>query len=126
MKPHIIKGDTVVILRGKERSKRGTVKAVHVATGMAIVEGANVVKRHTKQQSSKGSNMGASQTGGIVEKEAPLPLSVLQYAAPTARCIAFACVAASPRANRRREHRRGRTLTGEVSRTGAPRAAKTL
>jgi large subunit ribosomal protein L24 len=79
MKPHIIKGDTVVILRGKERTKRGTVKAVHAAAGMAIVEGANVVKRHTKQQQSKSSNMGSSQTGGIVEKEAPLPLSVLQY-----------------------------------------------
>ena len=79
MKPNIIKGDTVVILRGKERSKRGTVKTVLPAAGMAIVEGANVVKRHTKQQATKGSNMGSSQTGGIVEKEAPLPLSALQY-----------------------------------------------
>jgi len=79
MKAHILKGDTVVIRRGKERGKRGTVKAVQVANGTATIEGANVVKRHTKQGTSKGSAMGSSQTGGIVEKEAPLPLSVLQY-----------------------------------------------
>lgn len=102
MKPNIIKGDTVVILRGKERSKRGTVKAVHAATGMALVEGANVVKRHTKQQQSKGSNMGASQTGGIVEKEAPLPLSVLQY-------VCEKCKAPT-------RLRRGRTSDGAVHR----------
>jgi len=37
------------------------------------------VKRHTKQN-SKATNMGGStQTGGIIEKEAPLPLSALQY-----------------------------------------------
>ena len=45
----------------------------------ATVEGLNVVKRHTKQ-GTKSSNVGASsQTGGIVEKEAPLPVSALQY-----------------------------------------------
>ncbi len=46
---------------------------------MATVEGVNIVKRHTKQ-GTQSSNMGGSMpTGGIIEKEAPLPLSALQY-----------------------------------------------
>ncbi|MGA8534557.1 MAG: 50S ribosomal protein L24 [Candidatus Tumulicola sp.] len=78
-KTSIIKGDTVMIRRGKEKGKRGTVKSVQSGHRTATVEGLNVVKRHTKQ-GSKSSNMGGSmQTGGIVEKEAPLPLSALQY-----------------------------------------------
>ncbi|MBV9232443.1 MAG: 50S ribosomal protein L24 [Candidatus Eremiobacteraeota bacterium] len=68
-----------MIRRGKERGKRGTVKAVQAAAGTATVEGANVVKRHTKQGTKSGNMGGATQTGGIVEKESPLPLSVLQY-----------------------------------------------
>jgi large subunit ribosomal protein L24 len=75
----IIKGDTVMIRRGKERGKRGTVKAVHPSAGMATVEGVNVVKRHTKQGTKSGNMGGAMQTGGIIEKESPLPVSVLQY-----------------------------------------------
>ncbi len=66
-----------MVRRGKERGKRGTVKAVFGAS--ATVEGINVVKRHTKQ-GTKGGNMGgAMPTGGIVEKEAALPLAALQY-----------------------------------------------
>ena len=79
MKRTIVKGDTVMIRRGKERGRRGTVKAVQAAAGTATVEGANVVKRHTKQGTKSGNMGGATQTGGIVEKESPLPLSVLQY-----------------------------------------------
>jgi large subunit ribosomal protein L24 len=79
MKTSIVKGDTVMVRRGKERGKRGTVKAVQVEARTATVEGMNIVKRHTKQ-GTKSSNMGASsQTGGIIEKEAALPLSALQY-----------------------------------------------
>ncbi len=79
MKATILKGDTVRIRRGKERGKRGTVKAILGTSGMATVEGVNVVKRHTKQGSQQG-NMGkAVQTGGIIEKESPLPISALQY-----------------------------------------------
>jgi large subunit ribosomal protein L24 len=78
-KINIIKGDTVLIRRGKERGKKGIVKAVQAEAQTATVEGANVVKRHTKQ-GSKSTNMGgAAQTGGIIEKEAPLPISALQY-----------------------------------------------
>ena len=81
VKSGIIKGDTVMIRRGKERGKRGTVKAIQAAAGTATVEGVNVVKRHAKQQAQqRQSAMGKSmQGGGIIEKEAPLPLSALQY-----------------------------------------------
>ncbi len=79
MKDSIIKGDTVVIRRGKERGKRGTVKAIQAGAHTATVEGVNIVKRHTKQGSKSGNMGGAVQTGGIIEKEAALPISVLQY-----------------------------------------------
>ena len=65
--------------RGREKGKRGTVKSVNPAAGTATVEGINVVKRHTKQGSKSGNMGGAMQTGGIIEKEAPLPMSALEY-----------------------------------------------
>jgi large subunit ribosomal protein L24 len=76
IKVKIAKGDTVVVRRGKEKGKRGTVKAVFPKTGQATVEGLNVVKRHTKQ------GYGGSKTAGIFEKESPLPISALQYVCP--------------------------------------------
>jgi len=75
-RPKIIKGDTVVLRRGREKGKRGTVKAVFPKDGMATVEGLNVVKRHTKQ------GVGGAKTAGIYEKEAPIPLSALQLIDP--------------------------------------------
>ena len=69
----IITGDTVMIRRGKDKGKQGTVKSVHPREGYATVEGRNLVKRHTKQGS------GGAQSSGIIEKEAPLPISVLMY-----------------------------------------------
>jgi large subunit ribosomal protein L24 len=76
---NIIKGDTVMIRRGKEKGKRGVVKAVFPKAGMATVEGLNIIKRHTKQGTQQQNMGGTAQTGGILEKEAPLPLSALQY-----------------------------------------------
>ena len=80
-KANLIKGDTVMIRRGKEKGKRGTLKTVNHEGGSAIVEGLNIVKRHTKPGAQQQSNMGgaAGQSGGIVEKEAPLPISSLMY-----------------------------------------------
>ncbi len=78
VKSNIVKGDTVMIRRGKEKGKRGLVKSVLADQGVATVEGLNIVKRHTKAGQQRG-NMGSSQSGGIIEKEAPLPLSSLQF-----------------------------------------------
>ena len=76
---NIMKGDTVIVRRGKEKGKRGTVKAVFPKAGTATVEGLNIVKRHTKQGTQQQRMGGAAQTGGIIEKEGALPLSALMY-----------------------------------------------
>ena len=76
LKPKIVKGDTVVLRRGREKGKRGTVKAVFPKLGVATVEGLNVVKRHTKQGTD------GAKSAGIFEKEAPIPLSALQVIDP--------------------------------------------
>jgi len=64
----IKKGDTVSVLTGRDRGKRGTVVRVY-ADDRVLVEGINVVKRHTRP------NPQAGIAGGIVEKEAPLQIS---------------------------------------------------
>ncbi|HEY9085437.1 MAG TPA: 50S ribosomal protein L24 [Candidatus Tyrphobacter sp.] len=115
MKAQILKGDTVMVRRGRERGKRGVVKAIFPGLATATVEGVNVVKRHTKPQQQSG-NMGAStRTGGIVEKEAPLPLSALQY-------VCEACkVPTRLRRGESKEHRRARICVkcGEPARESA-------
>src|SRR5579862_996498 len=73
---HIVKGDTVVLRRGKDKGKRGIVKAVFPKDGMATVEGINVVKRHTKP------GRPGAQSGGIIEKEMPIPLAALMVVDP--------------------------------------------
>ena len=75
-KPHIVKGDTVVLRRGKDKGRRGIVKHVFPKDGAATVEGLNVVKRHTKP------GQAGAQSGGIFEKEAPIPLSALMAIDP--------------------------------------------
>jgi large subunit ribosomal protein L24 len=73
---HIAKGDTVVLRRGREKGKRGVVKAVFPKEGKATVEGLNVVKRHAKQ------GVDGAKSAGIYEKEAPIPISALQLIDP--------------------------------------------
>ncbi len=73
VKSKIIKGDTVMVRRGKSKGKQGIVKAVFPRAGLATVEGLNLVKRHTKQ------GMGGVKSAGIFEKESPLPLGALMY-----------------------------------------------
>ncbi len=73
---HIAKGDTVVLRRGREKGKRGVVKAVFPKEGKATVEGLNVVKRHAKQ------GVDGAKSPGIYEKEAPIPMSALQLIDP--------------------------------------------
>ncbi|OAT81155.1 50S ribosomal protein L24 [Desulfotomaculum copahuensis] len=64
-KVHVRKGDTVLVLTGKNAGKRGKVLSVEPAKSRLIVEGVNVVKRHTKPTQRM-------PQGGIVEKEAPV------------------------------------------------------
>ena len=71
-------GDTVVVLSGKYKGIRGKIKLVRRATGMAEVEGVNVVKRHSKA-TQKG---GQTTKAGILEKELPMPVGRLMYVCP--------------------------------------------
>ena len=75
-KSNIVKGDTVVLRRGKEKGKRGIVKHVFPKDGVATVEGINVVKRHTKAGAT------GVKSGGILEMEAKIPLSALMVIDP--------------------------------------------
>lgn len=65
----IRKGDTVVVISGAERGKVGQVLRVFPKTKMIVVEKVHLIKRHTR------AGRGGSQQGGIVEKEAPIPIS---------------------------------------------------
>jgi large subunit ribosomal protein L24 len=59
------RGDTVVVISGKYKGKQGRVKRVLLDDDKVIIEGINLVKRHTRPNPR-------NQQGGIVEKEAPL------------------------------------------------------
>jgi len=64
----IRKGDDVVVLTGRDRSKRGTVLRV-VDADHLLVEGINRVKKHQRPNPAKG------ETGGIIDKEMPIHIS---------------------------------------------------
>jgi large subunit ribosomal protein L24 len=67
MAAKIKKGDKVVVLTGKDKGKTGSVLQVIPTETRAVVQGINLVRRHTKQT--------ASQDAGIFTKEAPIHLS---------------------------------------------------
>lgn len=74
MAAKIKKGDTVLILAGRDKGRSGEVYQVMPDANKALVRGINLVKRHTKQ---------TQQTeGGIITKEAPIHLSNLSLADP--------------------------------------------
>ena len=70
----IKKGDTVVVLTGKDKGRSGTVLEMITKTDRVLVQGVNMVKRHTRQSQSA--------EGGIITKEAPLHISNLALADP--------------------------------------------
>ena len=68
----IKKGDTVKVIAGKDKGKEGKVVSVDPKNGKVVVEGVNVVKKHTKPSM-------ANQNGGIITKEAPIDASNVMY-----------------------------------------------
>lgn len=68
IKLKIKKGDTVQVIAGDDKGKSGVIKSVDVKKMRVLVEGINMVKRHTKPSASK-------PEGGIIEKEAPIHVS---------------------------------------------------
>ncbi|MDX9882140.1 MAG: 50S ribosomal protein L24 [Prolixibacteraceae bacterium] len=74
-KLHIKKGDTVIVNAGNYKGQQGKVLEVIRKTDRAIVEGVNMIKKHTKPNA-------ANPQGGIVEKEAPIHVSNLMLKDP--------------------------------------------
>jgi large subunit ribosomal protein L24 len=70
----IKKGDKVVVITGRDKGKTGEVKQVMPAENRVIVDGVNMVKRHTSPS--------AGNAGGIVEKEASIHVSNIAYVDP--------------------------------------------
>ena len=74
MAAKIKKGDTVIVIAGRDKGRTGEVIAMRRDEGRALVRGVNVVRRHQKQS--------ASQEGGIISKEAPIHVSNIALADP--------------------------------------------
>ena len=68
----IKKGDTVKVIAGKDNGKEGKVVSVDPKNGKVVVEGVNIIKKHTKPSM-------ANQNGGIVTMEAPIDASNVMY-----------------------------------------------
>ena len=74
-KLHIKKGDTVYVNAGNYKGETGKVLSVDPSKDRAIVEGVNIVKKHTKPNAK-------NPQGGIVSQEAPIHVSNLQLIDP--------------------------------------------
>jgi len=73
---HVRAKDVVLVLSGKSRGRRGQVLSVDLEKKRAVVEGVNLVKKHQRANPQKGVQ------GGIVEREAPVAVSVLMLVCP--------------------------------------------
>ena len=74
MSANIRKGDSVVVITGRDKGKKGSVLKVFPEDNRALVQGVNVVKRHQRQTQS--------QQAGIVTKESPIQLSNIAHVDP--------------------------------------------
>ncbi|EKC65273.1 ribosomal protein L24, partial [human gut metagenome] len=74
-KVHVKTGDTVVVINGKNRGRKGKVMQVSPAEDKVIVEGVNVVTKHVKPK-----KMG--EQGGLVKAESALYASKVQLVCP--------------------------------------------
>ena len=71
----IKKGDTVVVLSGKDKGKQGKVQACMPSDRKVVVEGVNIVTCHVKPRRQ-------GETGGIIKREAPIYESKVQVVCP--------------------------------------------
>ena len=68
----IKKGDTVKVIAGKDKDKEGKVISVDRKNGRVLVEGVNMLTKHTKPSA-------ANQEGGILHQEGPIDASNVMY-----------------------------------------------
>jgi len=76
-KVHVKKGDTVIVLNGKDATKKGKVLAVYPDDSRVLVEGINMSTKHKKPRSQ-------TQQGGIIHQESPIHSSKVMLVCP--RC----------------------------------------
>jgi len=76
-KMNVRKGDTVVVLSGKDKGRRGKIIRVEMDDQKVVIEGINIAKKHMKPR-------GKMMQGGIIDQEAPLPRSKVMLVCP--RC----------------------------------------
>jgi len=74
-KLHVKKGDTVIVITGENLGSKGRILEIDRKTEKAIVEGVNIIKKHTKPNSKH-------PQGGIIEMEAPVHISNLMLVDP--------------------------------------------
>ena len=72
------KGDTVIVVAGKDKGARGKVIAAYPKLGKILVEGVNRVKKHTRVRTTQR----GSKTGGIVTQEASIHVSNVMVVDP--------------------------------------------
>lgn len=72
VKLKIKRGDNVIVIAGENKGQKGEVKSVDRVKMRAIVDGVNMIKRHTKPSAKH-------PEGGIIEKEAPIHISNLMF-----------------------------------------------
>ena len=77
----IRRNDTVLVTAGKDRGKRGRVLKINPDTNRVLVEGVNLVSRHTRP------NPGKNIKGGIMKREAPLHASNVQLVCPECSAV---------------------------------------
>ncbi len=65
---NIRKGDTVMVIAGRDKGKKGKVRRTFPSESRVVVDSINMIKRHTKPR-------GAARQAGIVEQEAPIHIS---------------------------------------------------
>ncbi|CAH0120724.1 50S ribosomal protein L24 [Paenibacillus sp. CECT 9249] len=74
-KLHVKKDDTVIVITGKDKGKKGRVIAAYPRENRVLVEGVNMVKKHQKPNQ-------ANPQGGIIEQEAPIHVSNVMHVDP--------------------------------------------
>ena len=77
----IRRDDTVMVIGGKDRGKRGKVLRVEPRRQRVYVEGVNIVKRHQRPQQVRDAQR-AETVGGVIEKEGPIHISNVMLVDP--------------------------------------------
>ncbi|WP_256762347.1 50S ribosomal protein L24 [Cohnella sp. WQ 127256] len=74
-KMHVKKDDNIIVISGKDKGKKGRIIAAYPRENRVLIEGVNMVKRHTRPNPT-------NQQGGIIEREAPIHVSNVMHIDP--------------------------------------------